>query len=84
MDFSVYVLGDVSSFYSTINGVAMIFKSSGFMNGVYLVGGFIALISGIMFMIQKGEESNSSLLMGQLVGYSGSVWWSRAVRYRHQ
>ena len=58
MDFSIYVLGDVSTFYSTINAVTMIFRSGGFMNGVYLVGGLIALLSGIMFMIQKsgGEQ----------------------------
>jgi conjugal transfer mating pair stabilization protein TraG len=58
MDFPIYVLGDVSTFYSTINSVAMIFKAGGFMNGVYLVGGLIALMSGIMFMIQKsgGEQ----------------------------
>lgn len=74
MDFSVYVLGDVSTFYSTINGVAMIFKSSGFMNGVYLIGGFIALMSGIMFMIQKGVESNSSPPTDQSVGYLDLGW----------
>ena len=58
MDFSIYVLGDVSTFYSTINAVTMIFRAGGFMTGVYLVGGFIALMSGIMFMIQKsgGEQ----------------------------
>ncbi|KAA0946311.1 hypothetical protein PVE_P0319 (plasmid) [Pseudomonas veronii 1YdBTEX2] len=71
MDFSIYVLGDVSTFYSTINGVAMIFKSSGFMNGVYLVGGFVALISGIMFMIQKGAGEQFIPANGPIGGLFG-------------
>lgn len=71
MDFTVYVLGDVSSFYSTINGVAMIFRSGGFMNGVYLVGGFIALISGIMFMIQKGGGEQFVPANGPIAGLFG-------------
>ncbi|MBX8557126.1 conjugal transfer protein TraG N-terminal domain-containing protein [Pseudomonas cichorii] len=71
MDFSIYVLGDVSTFYSTINGVAMIFKSSGFMTGVYLVGGFVALISGIMFMIQKGGGEQFIPANGPIGGLFG-------------
>lgn len=71
MDFSIYVLGDVSSFYSTINGVAMIFRSGGFMNGVYLVGGFIALMSGIMFMIQKGGGEQFVPANGPIAGLFG-------------
>lgn len=39
MDFTVFVLGDVSTFYNTLNSVAMIFNAKGFMTGVYLVGG---------------------------------------------
>lgn len=71
MDFPIYVLGDVSTFYSTINSVAMIFKSGGFMNGVYLVGGLIALMSGIMFMIQKGGGEQFIPANGPIAGLFG-------------
>lgn len=71
MDFSIYVLGDVSSFYSTINGLAMIFRNGGFMNGVYLVGGFVALMSGIMFMIQKGGGEQFIPANGPIGGLFG-------------
>ncbi|PMV96444.1 MULTISPECIES: conjugal transfer protein TraG N-terminal domain-containing protein [unclassified Pseudomonas] len=71
MDFTIYVLGDVSSFYSTINGLAMIFRSGGFMNGVYLVGGFVALMSGIMFMIQKGGGEQFIPANGPIGGLFG-------------
>ncbi|VVP32103.1 conjugal transfer protein TraG N-terminal domain-containing protein [Pseudomonas fluorescens] len=71
MDFSIYVLGDVSSFYSTINGLAMIFGAGGYMNGVYLVGGFVALMSGIMFMIQKGGGEQFIPANGPIGGLFG-------------
>lgn len=71
MDFTVYVLGDVSTFYATLNSVAMIFNATGFMKGVYLVGGFVALISGIMFMIQKGGGEQFVPANGPIGGLFG-------------
>lgn len=71
MDFTVFVLGDVSTFYNTLNSVAMIFNAKGFMTGVYLVGGFIALISGIMFVIQKGASEQFIPANGPVGGLFG-------------
>ncbi|AGN82292.1 conjugal transfer protein TraG N-terminal domain-containing protein [Pseudomonas monteilii] len=71
MDFTVYVLGDVSTFYNTLNSVAMVFNAKGFMTGVYLVGGFIALISGIMFVIQKGASEQFIPANGPVGGLFG-------------
>ncbi|MFL1479905.1 MULTISPECIES: conjugal transfer protein TraG N-terminal domain-containing protein [Pseudomonas] len=71
MNFTIYVLGDVSSFYATLNSVAMIFNSNSFMKGVYLVGGFVALISGIMYMIQKGSGENFVPANGPVGGLFG-------------
>ena len=71
MNWTVYVLGDVSSFYATLNSVAMIFNAKGFMTGVYLVGGFVALISGIMFVIQKSSSEQFIPAHGPVGGLFG-------------
>lgn len=71
MNFTIYVLGDVSSFYNTLNSVAMVFNAKGFMTGVYLVGGFIALISGIMFVLQKGAQEQFIPANGPVGGLFG-------------
>jgi len=59
MNFTIYVLGDVSSFYATLNSVAMIFNSNSFMKGVYLVGGFVALISGSPTAHREAETAKA-------------------------
>lgn len=71
MDFTIYVLGDVATFYNTLNSVAMVFNAKGFMTGVFLVGAFIALISGIMYMIQKGASEQFIPANGPVGGLFG-------------
>ena len=64
LDFNIYVVGDPSSFYAALNAVAMILNQQGFLNSTFLVGGLVALISGILYMIGKQSDGPVPGAMG--------------------
>ena len=77
LDFNIYVVGDPSSFYAALNAVAMIFNQQGFLNSTFLVGGLVALISGILYMIGKQSDVPVPGAMGPvsaLFGFFAVVW----------
>jgi conjugal transfer mating pair stabilization protein TraG len=77
LDFNIYVVGDPSSFYAALNAVAMILNQQGFLNSTFLVGGLVALISGILYMIGKQSDGPVPGAMGPvsaLFGFFAVVW----------
>ncbi|AET95497.1 hypothetical protein BSFA1_82140 (plasmid) [Burkholderia sp. SFA1] len=79
--FNIYVLGDVSSFYATLNAVAMIFAQKGFLNSAFMVGGLVMLISGILYMIGKQSDGSVPGVMGPISGMFGlfAVVWTSTI-----
>ncbi|MCS3805829.1 conjugal transfer mating pair stabilization protein TraG [Chromobacterium alkanivorans] len=80
-DFNIYVLGDVSSFQSALNAVAMTFNQKGFLNSAFMVGGLVMLISAILFMIGKQSDGSVPGVMGPVSGMFGlfAVVWTSTI-----
>lgn len=73
-EFTIYALGDVNSFWTMLNGIAMFFGDNGFIQAAALAGGLITLVLTLVGMLSKvgGTTSSQSPVMGPF--YIGALF----------